>query len=86
MAPITSIIWGVPSEVGLTEADGMKGACAMNLHNVVTVFEGASGPPRGGAQCGANERTLPLPGIRSWLYFVTASRRALEFTAEAPRN
>ncbi|HEV2491722.1 MAG TPA: type II toxin-antitoxin system PemK/MazF family toxin [Terriglobia bacterium] len=37
VAPITSTIRGVPSEVVLTEADGMKGACAINLHNVVTV-------------------------------------------------
>ncbi len=37
VAPITSTIRNVPSEVGLTEADGMKGPCAVNLHNVVTV-------------------------------------------------
>jgi mRNA interferase MazF len=37
VAPITSTIRGVPSEVRLTEADGMKGACAVNLRNVVTV-------------------------------------------------
>ena len=37
VAPITSTIRGVPSEVRLTESDGMKGACAVNLHNVVTV-------------------------------------------------
>ena len=37
VAPITSTIRGVPSEVRLTEADGMKGACAVNLHNVVSV-------------------------------------------------
>lgn len=37
VAPITSTIRGVPSEVRLTEADGMKGPCAVNLHNVVTV-------------------------------------------------
>ena len=37
VAPITSTIRGVPSEVRLTEADGMKGECAVNLHNVVTV-------------------------------------------------
>lgn len=37
VAPITSTIRGVPSEVCLTEADGMKGRCAINLHNVVTV-------------------------------------------------
>jgi mRNA interferase MazF len=37
VAPITSTIRGVPSEVCLTEADGMKNACAINLHNLVTV-------------------------------------------------
>ncbi len=37
VAPVTSAIRGVPSEVRLTEADGMKGECAVNLHNVVTV-------------------------------------------------
>lgn len=37
VAPITSTIRGVPSEVQLTEADGMKRPCAINLHNVVTV-------------------------------------------------
>ena len=37
VAPITSTIRGVPSEVLLTEADGMKHTCAVNLHNVVTV-------------------------------------------------
>jgi mRNA interferase MazF len=37
VAPITSTIRGVPSEVRLSEADGMKGECAVNLHNVVTV-------------------------------------------------
>lgn len=37
VAPITSTIRGVPSEVALTEADGMKRPCAVNLHNLVTV-------------------------------------------------
>jgi mRNA interferase MazF len=37
VAPITSTIRGVPSEVILTEADGMKHSCAVNLHNVLTV-------------------------------------------------
>ncbi len=37
VAPITSTMREVPSEVRLTEADGMKGRCAVNLHNVVTV-------------------------------------------------
>lgn len=37
VAPITSTVRGVPSEVVLTEEDGMKHVCAVNLHNVVTV-------------------------------------------------
>ena len=37
VAPITSSIRGVPSEVLLDENDGMKGRCAVNLHNAVTV-------------------------------------------------
>src|ERR1035438_10058279 len=37
VAPITSTIRGVPSEVLLNEDDGMKCPCAVNLHNAVTV-------------------------------------------------
>ncbi len=37
VAPITSTIRGVPSEVVLGSEDGMKAPCAINLHNVVTV-------------------------------------------------
>jgi mRNA interferase MazF len=37
VAPVTSIVRGVPSEVVLTESDGMKSVCAVNLHNVITV-------------------------------------------------
>src|ERR1017187_2961433 len=39
VAPITSAIRGVPSEVVLNEEDGMKASCAVNLHNVVTVSQ-----------------------------------------------
>jgi len=39
VAPITSTLRGVPSEVALDEADGMKVPCAVNLHNLVTVFQ-----------------------------------------------
>ena len=39
VAPITSSIRGVPSEVRLDEDDGMKGPCAVNLHNSVTVSQ-----------------------------------------------
>ena len=37
VAPVTSTIRGVPSEIVLAEADGMKHTCAVNLHNLVTV-------------------------------------------------
>jgi mRNA interferase MazF len=39
VAPITSTIRGVPSEVVLGQEDGMKGACAVNLHNTITVSQ-----------------------------------------------
>lgn len=39
VAPITSSVRGVPSEVRLDEEDGMKGACVVNLHNTVTVSQ-----------------------------------------------
>ncbi|MGD0914060.1 MAG: type II toxin-antitoxin system PemK/MazF family toxin [Terracidiphilus sp.] len=37
IAPVTSTIRGVPSEVVLGDEDGMKTSCAINLHNAVTV-------------------------------------------------
>jgi mRNA interferase MazF len=43
VAPITSAIRGVPSEVVLNEEDGMKGPCAINLHNVITVRQSELG-------------------------------------------
>lgn len=43
VAPITSSIRGVPSEVRLDEHDGMKAPCAVNLHNAVTVSQGRLG-------------------------------------------
>jgi len=39
VAPITSTIRGVPSEVVLSEEDGVKAPCAVNLHNPVTVLQ-----------------------------------------------
>ena len=43
VAPITSAIRDVPSEVVLGTDDGMKQPCAVNLHNVVTVARDALG-------------------------------------------
>ncbi|HET7292850.1 MAG TPA: type II toxin-antitoxin system PemK/MazF family toxin [Vicinamibacteria bacterium] len=37
VAPITSTIRGVASEVALGIEDGMKQPCVVNLHNLVTV-------------------------------------------------
>ncbi len=38
VAPITSTVRGVPSEVVLSEEDGLKEPFAVNLHNVLSPF------------------------------------------------
>ena len=43
VAPITSTIRGVPSEVRLGPDDGMKKPCVVNLHNVMTVSQESLG-------------------------------------------
>lgn len=43
VAPITTSLRGVPSEVVLDVEDGMKERCAVNLHNLVTVAQGSLG-------------------------------------------
>jgi mRNA interferase MazF len=43
VAPITSSLRGVPSEVVLDIEDGMKQRCAVNLHNLVTVSSAGLG-------------------------------------------
>jgi mRNA interferase MazF len=43
VAPVTSMIRGVPSEALLSEADGMKTPCALNLHNAITVHQSQMG-------------------------------------------
>jgi mRNA interferase MazF len=48
VAPITSTIRGVPSEVILDIDDGMKNRCAVNLHNAVTVAQARLGRRVGG--------------------------------------
>ncbi len=53
VAPITSTIRGVPSEVMLDVEDGMKQPCAVNLHNLVTV-----------ATAGLGRRLAQLPPWR----------------------
>jgi len=43
VAPITSSVRGVPSEVVLNTVDGMKDTCAVNLHNIVTISKAQLG-------------------------------------------
>jgi mRNA interferase MazF len=39
VAPITSTIRGIPSEVALGPEDGLRQPCAANLHNIITVAQ-----------------------------------------------
>lgn len=71
VAPITSTIRGVPSEVRLGPDDGMKQECCINLHNLVTVSQDGVGrrlarlgPNRMEAVCAALEFAL---GCHGWL-------------------
>ncbi len=43
VAPITSTIREIPTEVALDEADGMRRPCAVNLDHVVTIPKPALG-------------------------------------------
>ncbi len=43
IAPITSTIRGIPTEVPLKESDGVKTACVINLDHVQTVSKGKLG-------------------------------------------
>ena len=62
VAPITSAIRGVPSEVVLSEEDGMKSSCAVNLHNAVTVAQNRLG--RRLAQLGSSRMTEICAALR----------------------
>ena len=60
VAPITSSIRGVASEVAIDVEDGMKKGCAVNLHNLVTVRQhelgrrvARLGPEKMAEACGA---------------------------------
>jgi len=44
VAPVTSTVRDIPSEVYLSEADGMPRACAVNLDHIQTVSKGNVGP------------------------------------------
>jgi mRNA interferase MazF len=44
VAPITSTIRDIPTEVILTKEDGMRRDCAVNLDHIQTVLKGKIGP------------------------------------------
>ncbi len=44
VAPVTSIIRDIPSEVVLEKADGLPRDCAVNLDHIQTVSRGKIGP------------------------------------------
>ncbi len=63
IAPVTSIIRDIPSELLLTEEDGMPRECAANLDHIQTVSK---------SRIGALITTLPqekMSGLRSALLF-----------------
>ena len=68
IAPVTTVIRDIPSEVVLSEADGMLRECAINLDHVQTVSKG---------KIGALITTLgrdKLEAVRSALLFALAFR------------
>ena len=44
IAPVTSTIRDIPTEVALTQGDGMPRDCAINLDHIQTVARGRIGP------------------------------------------
>ena len=44
VAPVTSVIREIPSEVLLTKSDGMPRRCAVNFDHIQTVSRGKIGP------------------------------------------
>jgi mRNA interferase MazF len=44
IAPITSTVRGIPSEVALSPSDGMRQDCAINCDHLQTVAKGRLGP------------------------------------------
>ncbi len=68
VAPVTTTIRDIPSEVVLTEEDGMPRACAVNLDHIQTVAKG---------KLGALITTLPMvrmQEVRAALLFALGFR------------
>ena len=69
VAPISSTIRGVPSEVVLNAEDGMKAPCAVNLHNAVTVSREQLGQAGGKAESARMDEDLCRAGLLSGMRF-----------------
>jgi mRNA interferase MazF len=65
VAPITSTIRGVPSEVVLNEEDGMKAPCAVNLHYALTISQNRLGRRVGQLSCFRMKEICLALGFRS---------------------
>jgi len=63
VAPITSTVRGVPSEVILDIEDGMKSRCAVNLHNAVTIPQSRLGRRVSGLSLGRMEEVCAALGF-----------------------
>ena len=68
VAPVTTTIRDIPSEVLLTEADGLTRACAINLDHMQTVSKARIGAVV------ATLRSSRMGEVRSALLFATGSR------------
>jgi len=67
VAPISSTVRGVPSEVTLDLDDGMKGLCAVNLHNAVTVSQERLGKTCHQPERSTDARSVLGPALLAWL-------------------
>jgi mRNA interferase MazF len=63
IAPITSTIRDIPTEVLLTKEDGMPKDCAVNLDHIQTVSKGKIGPLI------ATLSSIKMPELRSAMLF-----------------
>jgi len=73
VAPVTSTIRGVPSQVVLNEEDDMKSPGAVNLHNAVTVSQQSISTTfrknRSPVQRRTDERSVCRPALLFRMWF-----------------
>ena len=81
VAPVTYTVRGVPCEVLPREDDGMKSACAVSLHNVVTVSQATPGRRVARLSTGRMDQ---ICGALRFSLGVTPSDK--QFTCRPPRS